>query len=330
MEIFRNIYDWEAPEEGCAIALGRFDGVHIAHRALLQRAVGHAGFHDLVPVCFGFQEGTYPGAKERGQLTTSEEKSLILEGIGIQVLLHPEFAKPLIDMTAGEFLEELLIDRWHAKLIVAGYDFHFGKDRGGDTEFLEKEGTRLGAEVDIFPPFAIDGIPVKATNIRSLIGEGAIREANALLGRPYSIHARSRGGRQFGRSIGFPTVNFTFPPEKVKPEMGVYAVRMHTDEHGASSTTLDRLTLGGVANYGLRPTVEPDSTEVLLEVHILGPHTDALTPGDIPPDTLFEIEFLDFIREEQRFDSVEDLKKQIADDCRKARLVPGIRELISQ
>jgi len=316
MEIYPNIYDWKAPDEGCAIALGRFDGVHLGHRALLERAVEHAGIHELVPVCFSFQEHTYPGAKERGQLTTSEEKSRIMEDIGVKVLLEPAFAKPLIDMTAGEFLEELLIGRWSAKLLVAGYDFHFGKDRGGDTDFLRREGERLGCEVEIFPAYEIDGMPVKATKIRNLINEGEITRANALLGRPYSIHARNQGGRQFGRSIGFPTVNFVFPPEKVKPKRGVYAVRMHIND----------LTVGGVANYGVRPTVEPDNTEALLEVHVLGKEGDSNLPDDIPADTSFEIEFLEFIREERRFESIEELVKQIAEDCEIARQVPGIRQ----
>lgn len=323
MEIYTNIFDWTAPDAGCAIALGRFDGVHLGHRALLERAVEHAGIHELEPVCFSFQENTYPGAHERGQLTTSEEKSEILESIGVKVLLHPEFKKPLIDMTAENFLTDLLVNRWHARLVVVGFDCHFGRGREGDTEFLRQEGKQLGMEVEIFPPFEIDGIPVKATNIRNLIKKGSIRKANSLLGRPYSIRARNRGGRQFGRSIGFPTLNFAFPEEKVKPKRGVYAVRMHTDELDIPVKD-NRIGFGGVANYGVRPTVEPENTEALLEVHILENDNGGDLTDKIPPDTLFEIEFIEFIREERKFDSIDELKIQISEDCEAAKNISGI------
>ncbi len=312
MQEYRDIYEWRPPESGCAIALGRFDGVHLGHRALLERAVEHASEHNLVPVCFSFREDTYPKAKKYGQLTTSDEKAEILESIGIEVLLHPAFEPPLIDMSAMEFLSRLVVGRWKAKLVVAGFDFHFGRDRGGDASLLKAEGERLGVEVEVFKAFKAGGEAVKATRIRRFIADGHIDKANALLGRPYSIRAETRGGRQFGRSIGFPTINFEFPPEKVKPGHGVYAVRLRR--------LADGLILSGVANYGLRPTIEPDNVEPLLEVHLLdggqgmGPQVD-----QIPPGTSFEVQLLVFIREERRFDSIEELKEQIEKDCRIAK-----------
>jgi len=311
VEEYRNIYEWSAPESGCAIALGRFDGVHVGHRTLLERTVEHALKRALVPVCFSFQESTYPGADLRGQLTTAEEKAEILAEIGIGVHLHPAFQPPLTEMQAGEFLHSVLVDRWHARLIVVGFDFRFGKDRIGDADFLRREGDARGIEIEIIEPFNINGELVKATRIRELISEGAIEYADILLGRPYSITGRPRTGRRFGTSIGFPTINFPFPGLKVRPPLGVYVVRMIRRTEAPSHN--------GVANFGVRPTTDPENREPLLEVHILDPTPRAVDPVLPPSDAVFKVEFLRFLRPERRFDSIEELKQQIARDCESAR-----------
>ncbi|MCX6646539.1 MAG: riboflavin biosynthesis protein RibF [bacterium] len=315
MQIYTKIADWEASKES-AIALGRFDGVHIGHRAILEYTVEQARERGLIGCCFSFNEISFPGAKDSGILTTSEEKAEILEEIGFDVLLLLEFAPPLIDMSAGDFVKELLVEKWKAKLVVAGYDFHFGKDRGGDSEFLKAEGSRRRFDVRIFDAITSDGVPVKATDIRNLIKEGKIAKASRLLGRPYSIHAKQIPGKGFGRTIGFPTLNFLWPEYKVRPVLGVYAV------------TIDSGILGkkhkGVANFGVGPTVSKGRSEPIFEVHVLDPDskTERLLAGNAKnPDTVgvSEIELIDFIRREEKFSSVEELVKRIGEDCESAR-----------
>jgi len=319
MQEFRDIYDWTPPSSGCAIALGRFDGVHLGHRALLERAVEHAAEHSLTPVCFSFQERTFPGAAKRKQLTTCEEKAALLESIGIEFLLHPVFEPPLIEMNPGQFAGGLLIGKWHAKLIVAGFDFHFGKDRAGNTDILKEIGKEHDVEIEIFPAFVIDGIPVKATNIRTIIREGRVAEAARLLGRRYSIHAANNPGRQFGREIGFPTINFRWPELKVAPKFGIYVVRLRlTGGDLTPSTASTAGWLEGVANFGLRPTVEPENSIPLLEVHILEDVPDQIRNSHSYGSD-FEVEFIEFLREERQFLNVDELKTQIASDCDSAR-----------
>jgi riboflavin kinase / FMN adenylyltransferase len=322
MKIYTKIGDWEA-SQNTAIALGRFDGVHLGHRAILDYTVAQAKEKGLMPVCFSFDEISFPGAKENGILTTSYEKAGLLWEIGFDALLLLKFKPPLINMSAGDFVKELLVEKWKAKLAVAGYDFHFGKDRGGNSEFLKAEGTRCGFDVKIFEPITSDGVPVKATNIRNLIKEGKIVEANALLGRPYAIHAKQIAGKEFGRAIGFPTLNFKWPKYKVSPVLGVYAVIIDSE--------MLKMQQRGVANFGVGPTVSKGKSEPVLEVHVLDPDPEtkgllaeiAKNPGTV---NFCEIKLIDFIRREEKFSSVEELVKAIGEDCESAReILRGLR-----
>src|SRR3972149_11817509 len=126
MEIFDDIFDWTAPEEGCVLVLGRFDGVHLGHVKLLNETIEIARKRKLNCVCFSFSEITYPGAILRGILTTDEEKSGILGGIGIDVLLNPAFEQPLIQTSHHDFLKKIMVEQWRAKAAVVGFDFRFG------------------------------------------------------------------------------------------------------------------------------------------------------------------------------------------------------------
>lgn len=310
MEIYTKIEDWDA-EGGSAFAMGRFDGVHIGHRAILEYTVTQARERGLTSVCFSFQEITFPEIEERGILTTSDEKAELLRKIGFDVLLLASFEPPLINKSAMDFINDLLVEKWNTELVVAGYDFHFGKDRIGDAEFLKSEGNRLGFDVKIFDPVEIDEIPVKATNIRNLIKEGKVREAIVLLGRPYGIHAKQIPGKGFGRTIGFPTINFKWPEYKVRPPLGVYAVLLDSDEFSEPAK--------GVANFGLGPTVSPDRQEPLLEVHVLDSD-----PQISHPERIYRTDLIESIRPEQKFSSVKELKERIAKDCDSARVVHGI------
>jgi len=326
MREYRDIYEWTAPRTGCTIALGRFDGVHLGHRSLLDRAVKLARTHQLTPVCFSFQESTYPRSNGLGQLTTDDEKVELLEQIGMEVLLHPRFESPLVDMSAHDFLHSMLFERWLAAIVVAGYDFHFGKNRQGDIDYLLSAGKDLGIKIEIISPFVADGEIVKATRIRELLRDGVVDRANALLGRPYSVRVHPVRGRGLGREIGFPTINFPWPDLKVKVLPGIYAVRTGSEALDVDAISGSRSLKDGVANFGFQPTIDPPNREPVLEVHIL----DEVPPriaelSEFPPDMVFTVEFIDFIRPEQRFDSIDELRAQIGRDCDKARQLLGTR-----
>ncbi len=312
MKEYRDIFSWEAPSNGCAVTLGRFDGVHLGHRALLERAVEHAGMHKLTPVCFSFQEKTYPGAETRGVLTTEDEKAEILASIGIEVLLHPRFEPPLIKTTAQDFVRKYLFDRWKAKLIVVGYDFHFGANRLGDTSMLLSEGEKFNVEVEIFKAYHVNGEVVKASRIRELVSEGKIESGNALLGRPFSVRVKSEKGRGLGKKLGFPTINFPWPELKVRPPHGIYAVKIESE---------NLAKLNGVANFGTQPTIDPANVKPVLEVHILGE-----LPKQFDSDLNrikglnYNVEIHSFLRKESKFNSVNELTTQIGKDCDAARI----------
>jgi riboflavin kinase/FMN adenylyltransferase len=314
MQIYTKIKDWEGSEES-AIALGRFDGVHIGHRAILVYTVRQAKNLGLQSVCFSFADSSFPGAIESGILTTSDEKAGILWEIGFDKLLLLDFAPPLIDMSAGDFVKGLLVEKWKAKLVVAGYDFHFGKDRMGDSKFLKAEGSKWGFEVRIMDAIILDGVPVKATDIRNLINKGKIAKANRLLGRPYAIHAKQIPGKGFGRTIGIPTLNFIWPEFKVRPLLGVYAVMIDSE--------ILKKKHKGVANFGVAPTVRKGRSEPIFEVHLLDPDSETerlLAKNTKNPSAanFSEIELIDFIRREEKFFSKEELVMKIGEDCESA------------
>ncbi|HDS29767.1 MAG TPA: hypothetical protein ENN67_01860 [Firmicutes bacterium] len=326
MEIHRDIYKF-VPEKKTAIALGRFDGVHVGHMTLLNKAVEFARENDFLSVCFSFREETYPGAETRGVLTTEKEKLDLIRDAGIDVTLHPAFAPPLTEITHDKFLHGYLINQWKAGMIIAGYDFKFGKNREGDTDFLRKEGEKRGVKVEIVRPVTSEGEIVKATIIRGLLRDGLLDKANRLLGRGYSVTVKQVPGRRLGSRIGFPTLNFHWPEGKVPLKYGVYAVRVRSFALRDDPSEKIKPSANGVANFGLRPTVDEGKRTVpVLEVHILDPGKMIDLIAEPPsPDTDFTVEFVSFMRNEQRFETLDSLKSAIDEDVKKAREIMAIR-----
>jgi riboflavin kinase/FMN adenylyltransferase len=312
MHEYLEIDDFHPGKTSLAIALGRFDGVHVGHRKLIARMIEAAKSRNLVPACFSFREDTYAQADHHALLTTNDEKRELLAQAGIEILIHPAFDRPFIDRSAPDFVSVFLAKRWKAKYAIAGYDFHFGKGRAGDSQMLSDLGAQVGIEVEILDPVTVDGEIVKSTAIRSLLRKGDIPRANLMLGRPYSITHRQVPGQHLGTQIGFPTLNFEWPESKVMIPYGVHAVRA---TYGASGTRAD-----GVAGFGFRPTVQKDRPTPILEVFLLEPEklADTLSIPEVS-DRIFKIEFYAYIRPEIRFDSLDSLRAQIAADCESAR-----------
>lgn len=288
--------------KGTAVALGYFDGIHIGHKAVLEKTLSLAKEKGLTPAVLIFDE--HPRKVLSGRvppmLTDEIMKSRLLGEMGFTLYDFP--FRESMNMEPDEFAREVLLKKLSAKAVVCGYDYRYGKDGKGNAHSLERDLRDEGVEV-----VSLSGIKqgediVSASKIRELIAEGDLRRANVMLGRVFSYDRVVERGDALGRRLGFPTINQTFPEDFILPKYGVYA----------SVTTLDKKQYPSVTNIGIRPTV--GGTQVRSETCILG------FSGDLYGKNA-EVGLLDFIRGEMKFASLEELTQAVKRDMEKARLV---------
>jgi riboflavin kinase / FMN adenylyltransferase len=293
------------------LAAGVFDGVHRGHQAVIGRAV------ELAPKLGpNVQAGVltfspHPTAVLRPEsspllLTPGKEKSAHLAACGIDFILELPFTPELAALPAEDFLALLApnrgLDKGQLRGVCCGQDWTFGYRRQGDLAYLRTAGDRLGFQVQGVAPLLDGPAPISSTRIRHALAAGALDEVERLLGRPYELVGTVVQGRQLGRKLGFPTANLPLPPNKALPPLGVYAV------DGQTANGL----FCGVANLGLRPTVDSGSVAPTFEVHLF----DAVE--DLYGQTL-RVRLRQHLRSEQAFSSLEALQAQIATDTRQAR-----------
>jgi riboflavin kinase/FMN adenylyltransferase len=277
------------------LALGVFDGVHLGHQAVIDAARGEGKVGVLTfdphPV-----QVLAPDRAPRRILSNLDHKTRILSKLGADFMVVIEFSPEFASREAREFADALFATG--VKKLSAGNDWSFGRGREGNMQRLREWGSAVEVEVCEVVAVLQDGIRISSTRIRKCLQEENLDQVAAMLGRPYSVFGEVVRGKQLGRTIGFPTANVAVSDE-VLPPNGVYVV----EGNG----------IPGVANIGTRPTVD-DSRARSLEVHLF---TD-----DLPMEYGWELEvgFVRKIRDEQKFDSLEELKKQIASDVRTARL----------
>lgn len=285
------------------LALGVFDGVHVGHQAVIARAVQRANECHGRSVVATFSphpiQVMAPEKAPRRILASLEHKAMLLQDLGVSCLLVISFSKGFAAKPAEEFVMDLL--RANLWGIAVGQDWKFGKGRGGDGAFLQEMGQRFSFSVDLTPPVLIDGERVSSTRVRKVIEEGDLEKASLLLGRPYTVMGRVVKGRQLGRTIGFPTANIEAGGQQLPPS-GVWAVAVWVDHEWKPA----------IANLGKRPTVEQGDVQRLLEVYVFDWH------GDLYGSDL-EVRFDSFVREEQVFSGVDELKEQIARDVKVVR-----------
>ena len=292
-----------------AIALGNFDGIHQGHQLVLQpiieSSLGQSSEHLYSSVVsFTPHPREFFSQKKLSLLTPIPEKAQQLSNLGIEQLILLSFNQDLAALTPQEFIEQILIQQLQAKVISVGSDFRFGYQRQGTGEDLKKIANNFGIEVhlsSLHKYHHLDNRTVRVSSslIRQALFDGKVALANAMLGRPYSLSGKVVTGKQLGRTIGFPTANLDLPPEKLLPKYGVYSVDVFLKDK----------TIKGVMNIGCRPTVAGEAPTV--EVHILN------WSGDLYGQSL-TVNLIDFLRPEQKFDSVEALKQQITKDCQAA------------
>ncbi len=281
-------------EKGCAVAVGSFDGVHLGHKAMIESLSNEAKKRNIPAVAVTFDVGNSPKSS-LGALANEEKKRRLLSEYGADVIISFPFDE-LKRMSAEDFAKNILLDTLNAKAVVCGYDFRFGNDKKGDFALLQEILSPFGVEVVTPSVVLFDENPISSTAIRNLISNGNVELANRLLGYEFSFESEIITGRQLGRTLGFPTANQKYDKTLVPLRFGVYAVKC----------VLGGNTYNGVANFGIKPTVD-DSNEPVCETFIFD------YCGDCYGETA-EIRFLSFIREEKRFSSLDELSRQVESD----------------
>jgi riboflavin kinase/FMN adenylyltransferase len=299
---------------GGVVAIGNFDGVHRGHQSVLQRALDIAAERGMPALLLTFEP--HPRTVFRPdqpvfRITPAPLKARILEGMGFAAVIEYPFNRQFSQMSAADFVQQVLVEWLHAGHVVTGFDFHFGNAREGGPAFLIASGQKHGFGVTLVDAFRDEAAEViSSSRIRALLSEGAVTEAAGLLGYRYSVEAEVIGGKQLGRTLGFPTANMQLPPE-VALRTGIYAVRFRR----ADGTLYD-----GVASFGRRPTVDSNGAP-LLETFVFDFAGDLY--GEICSVTFFE-----HLRDELKFDGLEALVVQMKRDAEEARaLLAGVRPL---
>lgn len=308
MQILRHYADVPDALRGGVAVLGNFDGVHRGHQAVFDqaKAITAKSGAPLVAVTFEPHPRSFFRPNDPPfRLTPFRNKSHHLEALEIDLLLVLHFDETLHHMTAEDFVAEVLVAGLDVRHVVVGYDFVFGHNRGGDTDFLRRAGEGTGFGVTIVEPVSAPGDQIySSTRIRDHLRAGRPAEAAALLGRPFEFEGRVMHGNALGRDLGYPTANLTFG-EYLQPAYGIYAVRVGIEEEDGPRW------LDGVASFGIRPTIGEDE-EPILEAYIFD------FSGDLYGKHL-RVQLIDYIRPEIKFDGLEALTAQIEDDCRVAR-----------
>ena len=354
-ELCQNVNVWITSSLSTArtptdIALGNFDGVHLGHQTVIApilpigagasgafhppqgTAIALSGYSDRCPLLLGADDVEppappcpatvtpiptvvtfYPHPQEffagttRPWLTPLAEKAAVLKWLGVQQLVLLPFNAELSHLAPPAFVEAVLLDRLQARHISVGADFRFGYQRRGDVALLAQLATQRGTQVTVVDLAQAGGDRISSSRIRQALLAGDIAQVHQLLGRPYQLIGKVVQGQQLGRQLGFPTANLRLPAEKFLPRTGVYSVLVY----GVAGYPSDH-GLPGVMNLGVRPTV--DGQQQTLEVHLLN------WAGDLYHQTL-TVALKGFLRPEQRFDSLDQLKAQIQADCQAALAV---------
>lgn len=298
MKIINDTLDFRIPENS-AVTLGKFDGIHKGHQKLMRKILEKKaqGLQSVV-FTFGQMPGTvFLGNKGRTILTKTERQRH-LEQMGIDYMIECPFVPEIISMEPENFIREVLVGQLHAKYIAVGPDFRYGHQRKGDDELLKKMSRTYGYEVEVFEKECLKGQEISSTYVRKMLEAGEIETVEQLLGYPYYVSGLIVRGHQIGRTIGIPTINILPDEEKMLPPNGVYFTR----------TMIEGKQVFGITNIGVKPTVSGNEAKG-IETHLLD------FDGDLYGRNL-TVEFYAFERPEQKFDSLELLKLQLADDVR--------------
>jgi riboflavin kinase/FMN adenylyltransferase len=287
-----------------AVTIGMFDGLHLGHLKVIEGCLSTAQLNQLKTcvITFSNHPADHFTGKRNELLMPMQEKIEAFKNFGIDYLVIIPFDAYIVELPAKNFIQEHLIDRLKAKKVVLGYDNHFGKNREGSISYINEHFSDVIESISI-DVAKVDEVIVSSSQIKKYLSEGDITKANAMLGLPYSVSGNVVHGNQNGRKIGFPTANMALNADnKFIPQLGVYLCRVH----------IEAGQFYGLTNMGYRPTLNKDDG-IHIETHLLDFDEDIYGQR-------IEIQFIEKIRSEKRFDSFEDLKNQIAADLAWAKL----------
>jgi riboflavin biosynthesis protein ribF len=285
--------------EDTVVTIGNFDGVHRGHLKLMERTLEISKQKKLKSIVFTYENHPleYVLKKKVDKLFTNRERDEKLKGLGIDTVLSVPFDEEIMKMSTNYFIQEILIDKLHAKYLILGEDAHFGKGREGSAKSIQSVGSQLGLTVEIIPLFFEEGIRISSSYIRQLIKEGKVDIVKEYLGRMFAITGEVIHGKENGRKLGFPTANVKYDENIILPALGVYNTMVeYQGEHYVGATSV-----------GYNPTISLLNNRISLEVHIL----------DFDKDIYGEeisVYFISKIRDEMKFNSLEELKIQISKD----------------
>ncbi len=307
MELIRGIHNILPAHHGCVLTIGNFDGVHRGHAEVITKLVKKARQLKVPATLMTFEpqpQEMFKGENAPARLSILRDKIFLLEELGIDRLVCINFNAKFANLSAEDFIEKLLVESLGVKYLVVGDDFCFGRQRKGNFDMLKSAGENHSFAVVSTQSFLLGDKRVSSTEIRQLLAEGKMEQARRLLGHPFTLCGKVAHGEKIGRTLGFPTANIALK-RQVSPVRGVFAVKLYWDNSDIYE---------GVANIGFRPTVNGQVCQ--LEVHIFD------FDGDLYGRTV-EVELVAKIRDEQPFQSLEALKRQINNDADEAKALLG-------
>ncbi|MBW1807153.1 MAG: bifunctional riboflavin kinase/FAD synthetase [Deltaproteobacteria bacterium] len=305
MKVFEHYSNVPQPADSSVIAIGSFDGLHRGHQLLFERVRKLAKEKNCLAGALTFRPHPAKVLAPKFSpplLMTHERKIEALESLGLDFTLAQKFDAVFADLSTEDFVRRVLVESLGVKVVVVGDDFSFGRNRQGLAEDLVDLGSQHGFEVEVVRRLAVEGMIVSSTRIRSFLLQGKVRGAKLLLGRTYLVPGQVVTGQGRGRTLGFPTANLAIQTD-ILPARGVYVC--HFWQAGQKEAWL------AVTNIGICPTFGPSKLSV--EVHILDEKVAELA------GQLVVVGFLERLRSEHRFDSPEDLCRQIEKDATQAR-----------
>ncbi|NQS71065.1 MAG: bifunctional riboflavin kinase/FAD synthetase [Desulfobulbaceae bacterium] len=305
MKIYTSLEQVAAPRAPAHVTIGNFDGVHLGHQQLFSRVVRRARREGGVSVAITFDPHPLKVLSPKGirLISTTEQKIELIERAGVDELLIIPFTKEMAATNAEDFVDDILLRQVGMVSLVVGYDYAMGKGRAGGTEFLKQQGAAKGFVVEVVPAFYVGGKLVSSSTIRDLVAAGKMRDVRTLLGRYYQIRGEVQYGRQRGSQLlGYPTANLRILAEDLCPKQGVYVTQV----------IYDGTCYGGVSNIGYNPTFGEKT--LVAETHIFG------FKDDIYGRPL-RINLLRHLREERKFNSLDELIRQIEKDIAVAHRV---------
>ena len=298
MKLFHSINDFQSTKK-TILTLGTFDGVHIGHKKILERITQNTEngkYESLVLTFFPHPRMVLQEKSEIKLLNTISEKTELLEATGIENLIVHPFNESFSRLTAEEFVHTILVDKFQIQKIIIGHDHRFGRNRTANIDDLIAFGKEYDFEVEQISAEEIQDVSVSSTKIRNALKEGNMALANEYLGYNYFLNGTVVKGKQLGRTIGFPTANIHIEEDyKLIPKIGVYVVKAVVNEE----------IVYGMMNIGFNPTVNGDKQTI--EVHLFNFDKDIY-------DQNIKVSLLHYIREEQKFGSVDALKAQLHQD----------------